>query len=539
MEKKTRVAAYCRVSTDMEDQLHSLASQIEYFTEHISQQEGWELVEVYYDEGITGTSVKKRDGFNRMIADCETGKIDTILTKEVSRFARNTVDTLNFTRKLSAMHVNVIFMNDGINTFDKDGELRLTIMASLAQEESRKISERVKWGNRRMMERGVVFGCGRVYGFRIVEGRLVVQPNEAEVVKRIFKMYLYERKGTPTIAKELNEDAVPTIHGKLWAATTILKILRNEKYVGDLTQWKFRTESHLTHRRVRNLGDHEDAPIITVTDHHEAIISRELWDQVQQELEERGRKTREGRKHSGRYWFSGKVSCGKCGKPFSITGNHSLPSRTLRCINRGRFGAEIRQDTNGDQLGCDNETVNEHVLARCVQTVLENLIETRDTLIAEMMDDIRTMQQSEPKHNTKPLGEEIEKLKLKKRKAMDMMFEDLISKEDLKEQIAYYDSEIARVTAEISGHQDTDLKHRRQMEQINRHIEKIRSLSDGDAEDITRYPELVEKVIVQENRTLDIYLQFVPFCFRVKYHVDKYPRINKYDIFVDMCEVIL
>lgn len=128
MEKKTRVAAYCRVSTDMEDQLHSLASQIEYFTEHISQQEGWELVEVYYDEGITGTSVKKRDGFNRMIADCETGKIDTILTKEVSRFARNTVDTLNFTRKLSAMHVNVIFMNDGINTFDKDGELRLTIV---------------------------------------------------------------------------------------------------------------------------------------------------------------------------------------------------------------------------------------------------------------------------------------------------------------------------------------------------------------------------------------------------------------------------
>ena len=143
MNQKTKVAAYARVSTDLTDQLHSLAAQIKYFTEYISQHEDWELVEVYYDEGITGTSVKKRDGFNRMIADCEAGKIRTILTKEVSRFARNTVDTLNYTRQLSRLNVNVIFMNDGIDTADKDGELRLTIMASIAQEESRKISERV------------------------------------------------------------------------------------------------------------------------------------------------------------------------------------------------------------------------------------------------------------------------------------------------------------------------------------------------------------------------------------------------------------
>ena len=151
---RKKVAAYCRVSTDLADQLHSLSAQIKFFTEYISDHEGWELIEVYSDEGITGTSTKKRDNFNRMIKDCEEGKIDTILTKEVSRFARNTIDTLTYTRKLSDLGINVIFMNDGIDTNDKDGELRLTIMASIAQEESRKISERVKWGIRRKMEAG-------------------------------------------------------------------------------------------------------------------------------------------------------------------------------------------------------------------------------------------------------------------------------------------------------------------------------------------------------------------------------------------------
>ncbi len=151
------VAAYCRVSTDSSDQLHSLSSQMRYFDEFIRQHEGWNLIEVYYDEGITGTSVKKRENFSRMISDAESGGIDLILTKEVSRFARNTVDTLTYTRKLTAINVGVIFTNDGIDTRDKDSELRLTIMASIAQEESRKTSERVKWGVRRKIESGQVF----------------------------------------------------------------------------------------------------------------------------------------------------------------------------------------------------------------------------------------------------------------------------------------------------------------------------------------------------------------------------------------------
>ncbi len=202
----------------MADRLNSLASQRKYFHEYILNHEGYELTEVYYDEGITGTSTKKRDGFNRMITDCEDGKIDLILTKEVSRFARNTVDTLNFTRRLSELNIGVIFMNDGIDTRDKDGELRLTIMASIAQEESHKISERTKWDLRRKMEDGVVIGRGRVYGYELIDGKMTVVKNEAEVVKEIFHSFLYDGKGSTKIAQELNAKNIPNLMADYWVS---------------------------------------------------------------------------------------------------------------------------------------------------------------------------------------------------------------------------------------------------------------------------------------------------------------------------------
>ena len=263
---KKRVAAYCRVSTDMADQLHSLSAQIKFFTEYICEHEDWELIEVYSDEGITGTSIKRRDNFNRMIKDCENGKIDTILTKEVSRFARNTIDTLTYTRKLSDLGINVIFMNDGIDTSDKDGELRLSIMASIAQEESRKISERVKWGIRRKMENGWVYGYAEMLGFRTCKGRLEIVPEEAEIVRRIFHSYVYEGKGCHTIANELNAAGLLTVRGKMWREDGVCRILKNDKYVGDLTQWKHYSTDFLSKRRLQNNGDNPDIPLITIKD---------------------------------------------------------------------------------------------------------------------------------------------------------------------------------------------------------------------------------------------------------------------------------
>lgn len=185
-----------------------------------------------------------------MISDCENGKINLILTKEVSRFARNTVDTLCFTRKLSSIGVGVIFMNDGIDTRDKDGELRLTIMASIAQEESRKVSERVKWGIRRKMENGFVYGYSHMLGYKTENGKLMIIPEEAELIKMIFHKYVFEGKGSSVIANELNAAGYTSVRGAIFRQDSIIRILKNEKYCGDLVQWKRYSADFLTKKYV-------------------------------------------------------------------------------------------------------------------------------------------------------------------------------------------------------------------------------------------------------------------------------------------------
>ncbi|MGI6180575.1 MAG: recombinase family protein, partial [Agathobaculum sp.] len=193
--KKLRVAAYCRVSTDQSDQLHSLAAQKRFFTDYIAARPDWIFAGIWADEGVSGTSTSRRTQFCALMTAAENGALDLILTKEVSRFARNTVDTLNCTRQLSAWGVGVLFLNDNIDTRAGEGEFRLTIMASVAQEESRRTSERVKWGQRRSMERGVVFGADTLYGYRLHGGVLTVCAEQAEVVRQVYQLFLEEGRG--------------------------------------------------------------------------------------------------------------------------------------------------------------------------------------------------------------------------------------------------------------------------------------------------------------------------------------------------------
>ncbi len=538
MNNKIKVAAYCRVSTDMEDQLHSLSAQIKYFTEYISDHIGWELIEVYYDEGITGTSVKKRDGFNRMIEDCEKGKINLILTKEVSRFARNTVDTLCFTRKLSALGIGVIFMNDGIDTRDKDGELRLTIMASIAQEESRKVSERVKWGIRRQMENGWVYGYSAMLGFRVNNGKLEIVPEEAEIVKRIFNSYVYEGKGCHTIANELNADGLFTVRGKMWREDGVCRILKNDKYVGDLTQWKHYSTDFLSKRVLQNNGDNPDVPLITIKNHHDGIISREIWDLAQKQIFERGQLSREGRKYSKHYWFSSKVFCGKCGYSYNVSGQTSREKRPLRCVNRAKYGSTPRVDANGAEVGCDSKSINETVLAFCMKYILEHIQLTRTSITERLMNNIAIMQQSEPAVNTQPLKDEIENLTKKKRKAIDLMLDELISKEDLKYQTEYYDSEIARLTEQIAASQNVSEAHKKQLEAIRNYIAQVNRTAEIDTDSTKIYGELLKKVVVHKEGVTDFYLTCVPFGFRMNYHIHRYNRGHLLEVLVDKCEVI-
>lgn len=307
------VASYCRVSTDKADQINSFESQQRYFKEYIERQPDWELYKIYADEGITGTSTRKRVQFNRMIADAFSGKFQLIITKEVSRFSRNILDTIAFTRELRGLGVGVLFVNDGINTLEPDAELRLSILGSIAQEESRKTSSRVKWGQTRRMEMGVVFGRSML-GYDVKNGVMTVNPEGAELVRLIFEKYGLEKKGTTTIARELEQAGYRTCTGtSRWSSSHILKILRNEKYAGDLIQKKTYTPDYLTHEKKYN---HGQEPQIVIHNHHEAIIDRALWDRVQSELNTRSRQSGTGSGRPASYLFSGKIRCGECGSCF-------------------------------------------------------------------------------------------------------------------------------------------------------------------------------------------------------------------------------
>lgn len=354
------VAAYCRVSTEREDQANSFESQQRYFREYISRTEGWQLYKIYADEGLSGTSTKKRKAFKRMIDDAREGNFQMILTKEISRFARNTLDSIYFTRELKRYGVGVFFLNDNINTLDPDAELRLTILSSIAQEESRRTSERVKWGQKRRMEQGVVFGSSML-GYDVKNGQIYQNEEGAKVVCRIYDKFLLEGKGTYVIANELREEGILPLRAKKWSSSVILRILRNEKYCGDLLQKKTYTPDYLTHEKRYNYGEEE---YVRVTNHHTPIISREVFNQVQVILDSRARKIASKERESNRYAFSGKILCGRCGRYYiarSRVRNDESLYLVWRCYHGGKGVDSDKVDVAGvDVAGVDVNSVCEN-----------------------------------------------------------------------------------------------------------------------------------------------------------------------------------
>ena len=313
---KRKVAGYARVSTNEEDQANSYQAQIDYYTQYINGHGEWEMVEVYTDEGISGTSTAKRAGFQRMIADALAGKIDLIVTKSVSRFARNTVDSLTTVRALKEKGVEVFFEKENIWTLDSKGELLITIMSSLAQEESRSISENVTWGKRKAFKDGKVhFPFSSVIGFRKgADGGIEIDPETAPIVERIYREYL-EGASTLQIAKALTAEGIPTPRGKTqWQTSTIKSILTNEKYKGDALLQKRFTADFLTKKLVKNEGQ---VPQYYVEGNHPAIIDPEMWELVQHIMKTAPSSGRADRT------FSRMVFCEHCGGLYGAKTWHS------------------------------------------------------------------------------------------------------------------------------------------------------------------------------------------------------------------------
>ena len=314
--QKLRVAAYARVSTDMEEQQTSFISQQKYYLEKITTNPNWIFVEVYADEGISGTQASKRENFMRMIDDACNGKINLILTKSISRFARNTLDTLKYVRMLKANNVGILFEEENINTLDMAGELLLTVLSSVAQQESETISSHIKLGLKMKKERGELVVFSSCYGLRYDNKthEMKIIEKEAEIVKLIFKEYL-KGYGSTAIADLLNQMKVTSPSGSnTWAACTVLQILKQEKYVGDVIQGKTYTTDSITHKRVVNNGEED---MYVMKDHHEPIVSRELFEEVQDIIRSRSNSIMTGRRRTKIESFTGRMRCGFCGQSYS------------------------------------------------------------------------------------------------------------------------------------------------------------------------------------------------------------------------------
>lgn len=339
---RRRVAGYARVSTDKDEQFTSYEAQVDYYTNYIKRNPEWQFVAVYTDEGLSGLNTKKREGFNQMVADALSGRIDLIVTKSVSRFARNTVDSLTTIRKLKEKGVEVYFEKENIWTFDGKGELLLTIMSSLAQEESRSISDNVTWGQRKRFSDGKVsLAYSQFLGYQKGENNIMeIVPEEAEIVRRIYRLF-QEGKTFNGIAALLTEEGIPTPAGKSrWSASTVESILTNEKYKGDAVLQKKFTVDFLTKKMKTNEGE---VPQYYVANSHPAIIDPWEWDLVQAEVQ---RRRGIGRRYSGNGLFASRLVCGDCGSFFGSKVWHST-SKYRRVIWQcnGKFKGEQKCTT--------------------------------------------------------------------------------------------------------------------------------------------------------------------------------------------------
>ena len=306
LASQIKVAAYARVSSGKDAMLHSLSAQVSYYSSLIQSNRNWEYVGVYSDEAISGTKAA-RPGLQKLIADCHEGKIKMVITKSISRFARNTVTLLETVRMLKALGVDIYFEEQNIHTMSSDGELMLTILASYAQEESLSVSENMKWRIKKNFEAGIPWN-GRMLGYRLVGDHFEIVEEEANLVRRIFKEYL-DGYGTNKIAQGLNEEGIPAIRGEIWHKTTIANILCNYNYTGNLLLQKTYKESHLATMSYNNEGQ---LPKYHIEDSHKAIISLDTFMAVQMEIERREKPINTKKT----YPFSGLLKCAKCGKSY-------------------------------------------------------------------------------------------------------------------------------------------------------------------------------------------------------------------------------
>ena len=505
IKERLRVCAYCRVSTDNEEQLNSYQSQLKYYDEKINSNSEWQFAGIYADEAISGTLEYKRIDFMRMIADCMEGKIDMILTKSISRFARNTLDTLKYVRMLKEKNVAILFEEENLNTLTSAGELMLTVLSAMAQQESENISSHVQLGLKMKKDRGELIGYNGCYGYNynIETKEITINEAEAEIVKYMFERYV-EGVGSNTIAKKLTAKGIKTPKGNTkWCESTIRGILKNEKYIGDVLMGKTFTIDPISHKRLSNLGE---ADKHYLKGHHEPIISKELFDRVQEIRVKRVGNRETGRRnnnYSKKYPFSSKLYCGFCGSLLTRrnwNANRNCEKPVWQCIKRAKKGKE-------ECLHC--KAIAEDILEDCFVQGYRILCNNNRKVVETFLEKIENiLKENTTETIVNKLENNKEKINKKLSNLLELNLEGRINKEQYTLKYDELNTELIKVENKI----ENLLQETNRTESIKQRLNKFKSLFK-DIEIMPKFDKdvfecLVDKVIIgeiQEDGTIEPY----------------------------------
>lgn len=489
--KKTRVAAYARVSTDNDEQLASLEAQKSYYSSYIKTHKEWEYSGLFYDEGISGTKTDKRDGLLQLLEECRKGKIDFIIVKSISRLARNTVDCLEIVRELYDLGVYVYFEKENINTSKMSSELLLTILSGIAEGESKSISANEKWSIQKKFEQGTFVIGSPPYGYRNNDGKMEIVPEEAEIVRFIFAQYL-AGKGSYLISKELNDKGIRPKKGKAWGTSGVTGILKNEKYIGDVLYQKTYTDDQFN--RHRNSGEKNQ---YYVKNHHEAIISREEF-QAAQELMEHHRGSKNintgTEKYTRRYPFSGKIICGICGTTWK--------RRTHYTKSQGEYFVYVCESHLTNKEKCGIKYIREEDIKSSFCNVMNKLTAGRELILRPLAAGIRNTGDFDVQERISEIDKELEAGINQRTQLMNLFMKQYLDSEvygEENEQLLRKESKLAdekRRLLSISGLDESKVEL---TESLLKFVSKGKMITSFSEE---AFKEFVERIIVEDRHTL-------------------------------------
>ena len=506
---KKRVAAYCRVSTDSEEQLNSYEAQKSYYTQKIEDSPDWEMAGIYADEGITGTSLKKRTEFKKMITACKRGHIDLIITKSLSRFARNTVDCLETVRLLKANGIGVYFEKENINTLTESSEFLITLFSSFAQAESESLSKNVAWGKAKSAEAGkVTFQYKKMLGYRKgVDGQPEIVPEEAEIIRRIYRRYL-AGCSLGQIKQELEQDNIPTAQKvERWSSAVIHNILTNEKYMGDALLQKTYITDCITKKVKKNMGER---PMYYVENNHPAIISRETFDQVQKEMTRRSSKRKvlqksgktELGKYSGKYALTELLVCGECGSPYKrVTWARNGKKRIVwRCVSRLEFGTKY----------CHNSpTLDESKLHSAILAAMNEFAAIRQEVCPDVLAMAEEAKQALSQAGAKllELKKHLEAVSREQSDLLDRLLENMGDAE-LNAKMKALTDEKESLKAQILDTQQMEVSLEEQAARHQQMWDSIMECSAGYTEfDDEFVRQIIQKITVEDEETIRIHFR--------------------------------